>query len=121
MKKLILFSFIFSMMATFSFAQHGSDDGKTYYDDAHTKLKEVYSYKEVNTFNPNDPEMKMETVTKKHGPYFYYYESGKLKISGNYKDDKKHGEWKYYDEEGNITKVETYKNGELIDTEEKSQ
>jgi uncharacterized protein len=103
--------FIFQMSV---FAQHiDNNSGKTYYDTGRTKMKEVYSYKEVNTFNINGDHTVANVTQKKHGPYFYYYESGKLKISGSFKNDKKDGLWKYYDENGKLIKSETYLDGEL--------
>ena len=103
--------FIFQMSV---FAQHiDNNSGKTYYDTGRTKMKEVYSYKEVNTFNINGDHTVANVSQKKHGPYFYYYESGKLKISGSFKNDKKDGIWKYYDENGKLIKSETYVDGEL--------
>lgn len=96
-------------------AQHvDGNDGKTYYDAAKTKLKEVYNYKEVNVFSATGDRSIVETKKKKHGPYFYYYESGKIKISGNYKDDEKHGNWKYYDERGRLVKTEVYEKGKKV-------
>ena len=62
-------------------AQHvEGDDGKSFYDEAKTKLKEVYNYKEVNIFSATGDHSIVEVKKKKHGPYFYYYESGKVKI-----------------------------------------
>lgn len=86
---------------------------RTYYDDAKTKLKEVYAVKEYTELNPDDPANPV-AYTKKEGPYFYYYETGKLKISGEYKNDQKSGTWNYYDETGNLTKTEKYVNGKLV-------
>jgi len=103
--------FIFQMSV---FAQHiDKNSGKTYYDTGRTKMKEVYSYKEVTTFSVTGDHSVSNVAQKKHGPYFYYYESGKLKISGNFKNDKKDGIWKYYDENGKLLKSETYLEGEL--------
>jgi antitoxin component YwqK of YwqJK toxin-antitoxin module len=97
------------------FAQNG-DSGKSYYDADKTKPKEVFSFKEKTSFDPNNPSAP-KTVTKlKHGPYFFYYENGKLKISGSYKDDKKQGEWKNYDANGNLKKIDTYLDDVLKDS-----
>lgn len=113
MKKLVLVMIGMFFFASMGFAQHiDGDGGKTYYDEAKTKLKEVYNYKEAYTFSNRGDQTITETKKVRHGPYFYYYESGKIKISGNYKDGKKHGSWKYFDEEGNTIKEEEYVNGE---------
>jgi antitoxin component YwqK of YwqJK toxin-antitoxin module len=96
-------------------AQHiQNNSGKTYYDSARTKPKEVFSYKEVNTFSIEGDHSIAKVSYKKHGPYFYYYENGKIKIHGNYKNDKKDGDWKFYDEQGKLIKTEKYLNGELV-------
>jgi antitoxin component YwqK of YwqJK toxin-antitoxin module len=115
MKKVVLVLVGMFFMTTFSFAQHITDEtSKSYYDEAKTKLKEVYSFVEVNTFSPKGDQQIVGTKMKKHGPYFYYYENGKLKIQGNYKKDKKHKTWTYYDETGKVIKVEEYLDGELV-------
>jgi len=115
MKKLHLLLFLITTcLATSAFAQDiAGDNGKTYYDAAKTKPKEVFSYTEVYTINPNDPKHPA-VGHQKEGPYFLYYETGKLKISGQYKMDKKEGDWKYYDEKGKLTKTEKYAAGELV-------
>jgi antitoxin component YwqK of YwqJK toxin-antitoxin module len=114
MKKILLLAATLFFMMQFAYSQHIEDNsGKTYYDSARTKLKEVYSYKEVNVFSPKGDHSVVEVIKKKHGPYFYYYENGKLQISGWFKNDNKDGVWKYYDEHGKLTKTETYVNGEL--------
>jgi antitoxin component YwqK of YwqJK toxin-antitoxin module len=86
------------IIITGAFAQ--LEDGKSYYDADKTKPKELYCYKPGSSNKI------------KQGPYYFYYESGKLKISGQYKDDQKHGDWKYYESGKNI-KTEHYENGQL--------
>jgi hypothetical protein len=116
MKKFILFTLlILALLAPgISKAQHSTGDkNRTYYDDAKTKLKEVFMTKEYNVINPDDPAHP-DVYSKKFGPYFYYYENGKLKISGEYKDDEKSGTWKYYDEKGTLIKTEKYVDGKLV-------
>ncbi len=110
MKKLLILSIVFSFFAIVLKAQNG-DNGKTYYDADKTRPKEVFSFKEVAN---NVPGAKGTTVHLKHGPYFFYFENGKIKISGQYKDDKKQGEWKYYDEQGNLKKTEKYESDKLM-------
>ncbi len=116
MKKRILFLMGFMILGFMTKAQHISGDaGKTFYDDEKTILKEVYSYKTVTTLNPRSGES-MDKEKVKDGRYFKYYRSGELKISGRYKDGKKNGDWKYYNKKGKINKIETYKNGKLVET-----
>ncbi|MBC8343865.1 MAG: hypothetical protein ISR55_07870 [Bacteroidetes bacterium] len=115
MKRLFLFLFGMLLFANFGFSQHITDEtSKSYYDEAKSKLKEVYSFVEVNTFSETGDQQIIGTKMKKHGPYFYYYENGKLKIQGNYKNDKKHLTWTYYEETGKVVKVEEYRDGEMI-------
>ena len=52
---------------------------------------------------------------QEHGQVKEYYENGKLKLRGNYKEDKKEGKWEYFDEEGNLTGTEKYKNDDLVE------
>ena len=114
MKKLLLVLVGMVFLSSVGFAQHISDEtSKSYYDEAKTKLKEVYSFVEVTTFSATGDQTITGTKMKKHGPYFFYYENGKLKIQGNYKGDKKHLTWTYYDETGKVLKVEEYRDGEM--------
>lgn len=109
---LIIIGLFFNIWPGYS--QHIDNESKTFYDEAKTKLKEVYSYKEVYTFSATGDQSITKTIKKKHGPYFYYYESGKIKIKGWYKDDKKEKTWEYSDKEGNLIKSEEYKDGVLV-------
>ncbi len=98
----------------FANAQHITDKaGKTYYGENKNKLKEVYSYKQVTVFNPRNSEGRKKKQVK-HGPYFFYYRDGDIKISGRFKDGEKHGKWEYYTKKGDLTKVIKYKKGEEI-------
>ncbi len=51
-----------------------------------------------------------------YGPYKEYYNSGIIKLSGNYTGGKKTGDWKYTNEAGKLVKTEQYKNDQLIKT-----
>ena len=42
------------------------------------------------------------------------YPSGKLKVTGTYKQEKKAGNWIYYAETGSITRKEKWKNGNFV-------
>jgi antitoxin component YwqK of YwqJK toxin-antitoxin module len=110
MKKILVFTLAFFMFGLMVKAQ-GNDGVKTYYDAAKTKMKEAYMTRSVYTFGA-DPGS-AEKVEQKHGPYYLYFENGKLQISGSYNADQKDGEWKYYDDKGKLLKIENYKNGVL--------
>jgi len=117
----ILFSLLL-LISTGLTAQHISDEkGKKYYDEEKTKLKEVYSYEKIHKYDPRNPDEERKTELRKHGPYFYYYRNGQLKISGNYKEGSKHGDWKHYDQKGNLTKLEKFKKGKLRETIEEPE
>ena len=114
MKKLLfVFGLVFfaGMVYTKVMAQTSSnkETGKTYYDAERTKPKEVFSFKDKQAEAGS-----LATSKVKHGPYFYYHENGKLKVSGNYMNDAKNGVWKYYDESGTLQKTEKYENDKLI-------
>lgn len=131
MKKIITALFICFAIANLANAQPGQDDqiqkGKTYYDSAHTLVKEIYQYKEHHriVYNPATGDMELsDTPTLiKHGIYTLYYKQDKpedeLKIQaeGKYVDDKKHGEWHYYNTKGIIIKTEKWDNGKLVSTQ----
>ena len=89
-------------------------DGTTYYDAAKTKMKEQYTLREKTTIVQTPDGTKPVKTFTKTGPYFYYYENGKVKITGNYKDNMKSGEWKYYDEKGKLLKTEKYDKDKLL-------
>lgn len=47
------------------------------------------------------------------GEYREYYENEKIKFVGNYKENLQDGEWKFYLEKGNLQSIVNYKAGEL--------
>jgi antitoxin component YwqK of YwqJK toxin-antitoxin module len=49
--------------------------------------------------------------SQKNGPYEKHYDSGQLKISGQYKNKKRVGEWKEYYENGRLRKIYSYAKG----------
>ena len=68
-----------------------------YYEDG--KLQEIYNY----------------TAGKLNGEYKLFYENGNLEEIG---DNKLEGKVLQYYEDGKLEKTRTYKNGNLINTEE---
>ncbi|MDZ4840184.1 MAG: hypothetical protein SGJ04_09275 [Bacteroidota bacterium] len=112
----ILLLIIFSFISVASFAQYDGEvdeQGKTYYDKAKTKVKEIFETKNVISIDPMNKDAGDKAV--KSGLYFMYYENGKLKIEGHYKNNKKDGEWKYFDINKKVTKTEKYANGQLVE------
>lgn len=101
-----------------STSQHITDEaGKTYYDNDQTKLKEVYSYKQVTVLNPRtggEPQKKQV----RHGPYFFYYKDGDIKVAGRFKDGDRHGTWEHYSEDGTLQKIVKYKTGKKLEVNE---
>lgn len=94
--------------------QHIKDGkGKTYYDEEQNTLKEVYSYKQVTVLSPRSSEMQ-EKKQVRHGPYFYYFKDGDIKVAGLYKDGQRHGKWEHYTKEGQLRKVVKYREGDKV-------
>jgi len=52
---------------------------------------------------------------KEHSIWSIYYENGKLKIESEWNDGNPNGTWKYYDEKGQLIKISEYLNCELIE------
>lgn len=56
---------------------------------------------------------------KRDGLVRAYHENGALKVEGHSKNGVNIGKWYYYDESGKLIEVDTYENGELVNTEVK--
>jgi len=52
------------------------------------------------------------------GNFTKWYEDGTTQFINHFDENGPSGEWKFWDEKGNLKKVETYKDGSLIDTKE---
>jgi antitoxin component YwqK of YwqJK toxin-antitoxin module len=50
----------------------------------------------------------------RHGPNITYYENGKTRYSGIYKNDVRDSIWVYYDSVGNVAERAVYKNDQII-------
>jgi len=55
----------------------------------------------------------INTDGSKNGKWVEYYENGKVKSTGQYKNDKKDGKWIYYHKKGTIQQTGNYSNGKL--------
>jgi antitoxin component YwqK of YwqJK toxin-antitoxin module len=87
------------------------------YEEKMSPKMEYYIYQKYYYENGN-PQKLTEIKDKKKLSFSYseYYESGKVKITGEKlatSDGQlmNHGEWKYYDESGTVTKVEKWDHG----------
>jgi hypothetical protein len=90
---------------------HPEDMGRTYHDEEQTMVKEVYSFKEVQRFNPRRPEEGIQIDEVKDGAYFRYYKNGQLEVMGTFHDGKKHGAFRYFDEDGKEVKTVRFSEG----------
>lgn len=77
------------------------------------------AYDGVVYFKFNHRSANQSAVTykegKRHGGYWEYYESGKLKVRADYKNDVLDGPYKTYAEDGTLISEQLYENGELHD------
>ncbi len=74
---------------------------KTYYDEGHSLLKEMYYVKDLRT-------------RELDGPYESFYLNGKPKVMGNYIHNSPNGTWTYYYENGNQKMRGTMKENESV-------
>lgn len=123
MQKFFLLFLILFIPAISKSQEISSEDGlgKTYYDEAKTRIKEIFHYVLEYRFGrseENPEEMIHKSVAIKNGPYTLYYTNGKLQASGYYARDKKSGTWKYYSKDGLLIRTEEYKDDQLIKSEE---
>ena len=70
----------------------------TFYDAAQTQKKEIFSF-----------DQKKKNQLK--GPYQFFYQSGQLKIEGNFDKNEKDGKWVFYYENGNSQQIGFYDKG----------
>ena len=95
---------------------------KTYYDDAHTVLKEYYTVKDLKTriiegeYNSYYVNGKLKASgyyinNVPDGLWIYYYENGNIKMRGRLNGDKSFGTWKYYYENGKTSMEGELRNG----------
>jgi len=69
----------------------------------------------IKYFENGNPKEHIETDHGVYsGRYMIYFPGGNPRISGNYLNDRKEGIWTTYEESGEVSKVEEYRNGELM-------
>ena len=60
----------------------------------------------------------LSSCSQPDGPYETFHENGQLALRGNNVDGETDGLSEYFEENGNLTGTETYRNGELVETNE---
>ena len=78
------------------------------------KLKTITEKYASNTTIKTEYTVLKKKKNIKHGTYKTYFESGAVKLSGTYDQNRKAGEWKEYDVYGGIRRVRTYRLGKLL-------
>src|ERR1043165_7058546 len=94
MQRSLLFIFVFISSLAFSQLK------KEYYDNEQTKLKSETDYYKGMP----------------HGPYYEYYQNGKVMRKGFYIYGKEDSTWTVYYEDGDVKARENYKNGKKFGT-----
>ena len=61
------------------------------------------------------------TNNKVTGKVTYYYASGKVDAEGMYVNDLKNGPWKYFKEDGTLLRTDTYQFGKMTETTDKNK
>lgn len=54
-----------------------------------------------------------QELTKRHGPFFYFYDNGNLRVAGQYRNDLQVGWWKTYYKSGQLKDSSQYSFGKL--------
>ncbi|WP_367389106.1 toxin-antitoxin system YwqK family antitoxin [Lewinella sp. LCG006] len=80
---------------------------------------QYYEKRYVRTYYPNGEVMEEGDLLieedRKTGLWKGYYENGKKKYSGVYRQGEKHGVWKHWTENGDVVEKIQYKNGMVVD------
>ena len=58
----------------------------------------------------------VNSTTPFTGSSVEYHDNGQLEKRGNYKNGKQDGLFEFFNENGNLTSTQTYRNGELVET-----
>lgn len=78
------------------------------------KLKTITKFYAGNTTIKTEYTVLKKKKYIKHGTYKNYFKSGKVKLSGDYDQNRRTGEWKEFDVHGNLHRVKIYRLGKLI-------
>ena len=85
----------------YTYAIDGKNTDKGYYSDGNLAY-----IQEVKIIEGKEPIL--------HGKYIEYYKNGKIKVQGNYKEDKRDGEFKAFLRNGKSAGSVFYKDGKII-------
>jgi antitoxin component YwqK of YwqJK toxin-antitoxin module len=124
MKRIAIF-LIFACQAGLLLGSAGGDDDAIYLDERmkETKKKHATYYCELVEQTEKgyhykayflSGELKMdgwysdEEMTQPHGPFTFYYKSGQVESTGEYRDGEKYGIWQRYDIFGNEKAEKVY-------------
>ncbi len=86
---------------------NGIEDGMSYEYDTEGTIISLVEYKKGFIVN-RDKINRKDRNNLKQGRWVYFYENGRIRLEGNYRDDKKNGYFKQYDRDGNLIIVEKY-------------
>lgn len=107
-----------------SFYKNGLKDSISTYKSENGEPIAIIHYKDGNmqgTYNTYFESgilrsAKYYEENKAEGKFYEYFDNSRIKVEGNFKNDKKDGDWIYYDINNRKIKVEKYKEGLLIKT-----
>lgn len=99
----------------------GLKDGKSVWFDMEGNLVAEYNYQNgllegpQKSFYANGKLRSIDSFVKNQyeGESFEYYDTGIVKVSGQYVHGEKNGKWQKFDATGKLAGTETYKNGQL--------
>lgn len=86
---------------------NGIEDGMAYEYDQDGIIITLIEYKKGFIVN-RDKINRKDRNNLKQGKWVYFYDSGRIRMEGVYRDDMKNGYFKQYDREGNLVVVEKY-------------
>ncbi|HNS17108.1 MAG TPA: hypothetical protein PKH94_01300 [Bacteroidales bacterium] len=85
----------------------GIEDGMAYEYDPEGTVISLIEYKKGFIVNREKINRK-DRNNLKQGKWAYFYDNGRVRLEGTYRDDLKNGYFKQYDREGNLVIVEKY-------------
>jgi antitoxin component YwqK of YwqJK toxin-antitoxin module len=83
------------------------------YDPTDGRVVTVTTYK-AGYFTKEEKINRYDKFGAKQGPWRDYFDNDKIRQEGFYTDDKKNGTFRWYKEDGGLSKLEIYKDGNLL-------